>query len=309
MKLKNKSIFILIVFSIITNWSYAQSGFIGKKHEASFDISSAIFGTIGGSYKYSYSKRSSMILDLGLISKSSDKLNSYSNLNTFVPAAKFNGLMMGIGILWNSKSAGMNMPIGYYTGFSIDYVKGKLTNTIPKHQLSETVEWTTYALNYNENHTAYYQTNTNDLDYTFNASGYHFNFYYGKNLYLAKNIVMDLCIKWGFAYYAYKPTNFTAYPVNTNNSYLSEPKHVGYANSGGYTIYDKSDDIYYIKNGGFNLLPNLYPSAIADQVNNSGSKATSSDLLLYGSSGIETAKTLRVFKFILLPQIKVGYLF
>ncbi|MEY4877229.1 MAG: hypothetical protein RL708_2378 [Bacteroidota bacterium] len=308
MKLKNKNIYTIIGFILFSQLAFAQSGFIGKKHEASLDISSAIFGTVGGSYKYSYSKRSAMIIDLGYMNKSKEKMNNSTKLNSFVPAAKFNGIMVGIGILWNSKSAGMNMPIGYYTGFSIDYVKGKLANTVPRRQLSETLEWKQYDYNgYISSFSRDGATNARDIEYTFNTSGYHFNFYYGKNIYLAKNITLDLCIKWGLAYYRYKPSNFTAFPVNSYNYNSTEPDHIGSPNEGGYTIY--KDGVYYIKNRGFNLLPDLYSSSLASQINSNGSSSASYNVLFNGNGAIEKANTINKFKFIMLPQIKIGYLF
>jgi hypothetical protein len=252
-----------------------------------------------------------LIIELGYISKKSNGSSILNKSINDVNNATFNGLMLGIGILWNSRYASMNMPIGYYTGFSIDFVKGNLSNTIPKNMLSERLEWKQY--NYAGYMTTYYNdgtTNTNELIYTFKTSGYHFNFYYGKNIYLSKNITMDLCIKWGFAYYRYKPTNFTPYPVNTYDYNVEEPYHIGSPNEGGYTLYDKTDNIYYIKNSGFNLLPDLYSSAIAQQINADGSiSSSSSSNLLYGNSGLEKASTINKFKFILLPQIKIGYLF
>ncbi|MFM2049459.1 MAG: hypothetical protein RI955_2007 [Bacteroidota bacterium] len=304
------TIYFLLIFSF--QLSFAQSGFIGKKHEIGIDFYSPIFNNMYNcSYKYSYKKGRSFLVNLGHLKKHSDKLNNSNNLDTYVPAADFNGIITGLGILWNSKNVGMNMPIGYYTGFNIDFIKGKLTNIIPKYQLNEEVSWTAKTL-YS---TGYYTfnangwTNSQELHYNFNVSGYNFNLYYGKNIYLFKNICLDVCLKTGFGYYRYKPNNFTAYPGNLYYDIIACPKRVGIPNEGGYTVYDNVDDVYYVKTSGFNLMPNMYPQSIFNYINSSGGNLTKTDLGIWNSGKLETARTLHKFKFIFYPQIKLCYLF
>ena len=311
MKLKNKSILLITLISLLqSNVSFSQSGFIGKKNEVSLDIVNIPFGNINGSYKYSYAKRKSLIIDLGYLSKKSDASSILNNSINNVYGTKFNGLMFGVGLLWNSSYASMNMPIGYYTGFSIDLVRGKLTNTIPKNQLSENIEWSEMnSFGYVSGGSSSNYKNKNDLEYTFKTSGYHFNFYYGKNTYLTKNLTLDFCLKFGFAYYRYKPSNFTPYPIYTNNSNVVEPKHVGIPNNGGYTIYDKSENVYYSKERGFNLEPTLYPSVFRGVLNSDIIDGSSSSFNYNNYGHLEQAKTLTKLKFLLLPQIKIGYLF
>jgi hypothetical protein len=303
---KNNLKFLLVGLFFCIQTSFAQSGFIGKKNEVSFDATSIAFGKVNGSYKYSYSKRTSLIANFGIQNTSKGSSNSNRLIDAYVPAAKCNGLLLGLGFLWNSKASGMNMPIGYYTGFSIDYFSGKLINTIPKGQLSEELKWTDAGVYYTQSYSSLGYSNSNNLNFNFKISGYNFNFYYGKNIYLAKSFTLDILLKLGIGYYLYKPSNFTAYPSDNPNAY--KPKKVGYLGTGSYSVYDKTEGVYYIKNGDFNLLPDLYPTAIASQIYNGGSGTSSSTLFLHGA-GFDQPKTIHYFKIIALPQIKVGYLF
>ncbi|MFM2226647.1 MAG: hypothetical protein RJA07_2849 [Bacteroidota bacterium] len=311
MNLKNKNIYIIIGLMLFSQFVFAQSGFIGKKHEVGIDLYNAVFtGKYMASYKYSYSKRASLIVDAGLIHHSekgtSATTNATNTLDGYIPDASFSGKLLGIGILWNSKSAGMNMPIGYYTGFSIDYVSGTLNNTIAAQKMYDDVKFTFYNSYGYSQQSSIQMPNNSELSYGFKTTGYNFNFYYGKNIYLAKNLVLDLCIKWGFAYYRFTPSNFTPYPSYDYNYNGTTQFEVGTPYQGGYTFY--KDGIYYIKSNNFNLQPDVVPRSILNAGNVNGSTLINSSTNIYGIQ-TDKLKTYNKFRLLLIPQIKIGYLF
>jgi hypothetical protein len=315
----NKKIIVLLLVIFSSPIVKAQSGFMGKKNNLDFDVFGMVSGNYGFNYKLSYSKRTSLLLNFNYthnistptnsIINSNNYYNSQNNLDLYIPKAIFNGFTGGLGFVWNSGYAGMNMPIGYYTGFSFEVCKGSLQNIIPMSSITSEIKYTEVSpWGGYDSKTIYYYPNKYDLNYDFKVTGFHFNLFYGKNIYIAKNICIDLGLKTGVAYYSYKPNNFKGYPISTSSYNSLEPKHTGNANDEGYTIY--SDDIYYSKTENFNLIPNLYPKNIYDL---SGALGIGEESLIssnnYNYSSIDSPTSYHRLKFILSPQIKIGYLF
>ncbi|MFM2049458.1 MAG: hypothetical protein RI955_2006 [Bacteroidota bacterium] len=317
MKLKNK-IFFLFLF-VITQSAFAQSGFIGKKHEVSFDLYNSIFkGQYDLNYKYSFSKHSSLLLNASLVKSKviardwnpQLKVNILDNIQ---PNASCSGAKAGIGILWHSKTSNLNMPVGYYTGFSLEYYKGSLINTIPAGRVREDVQTIKDSGVYMLYNTTPH-TNKYDLIFPFKVNGCNMNFFFGKNIYLLKNITLDLSLRLGLAYYSFKPTNFaTNFPdVDINRTNDLWPAHVG-TTYGGYILYDDKEDIYYIKNSFF-LMPDMTPRILG--IEGHVTPLSSYHLLFTnnqyyengGSKYIATPVFHKMF-LIYIAQIKIGYLF
>jgi len=275
---KNLNNLLLIFLIFLCNKSSAQSGFIGKKNSIDIDISHISSGGIYTNYKYSFSKRASLITSFGFLKRHVDTLNNLQNINEFVPAADFKGVLGGIGILWNSKDAGMNMPLGYYTGVSFDFVTGNLVNTIPKYKIFK----------------GYYYDIINrvELKYTFKVNSYNFNIHYGKNIYIAKNICLDLSLKTGVSYSTYFVTNHTPSP--------------NIAGGSTYFLYDKDRNLYFGKYDRFNLLPNSYPRIFYNLLHKDGTRLTQS--YSFNSNNVQKIY-IHALNLIFMPQVKVSYLF
>jgi hypothetical protein len=204
----------------------------------------------------------------------------------------------------------MNMPIGYYTGISLDFFIGKLTNIIPANFLNETMEWNGNGQYGYGSYSTYNKTNPNKIEFPFMVTGYNFNLFLGKNTYLGKNITLDIFTKLGLGYFSFKPTNFTAYPSAPFGSSITEPNRVGGNASGAYSVYDKVEGVYYIKRGGFNLFPDFYSYPIHKALKPNGYSPSGENIWgYYIYSGSNKPYTYHRIKLIVYPQIKIGYLF
>lgn len=179
---------------IMQSPAFSQSGYMGKKHEVSFDLANPLLqGMYQLEYKFSIEKHLSLVANYAM----QNYENSLPNKSLTIGNSTFSGghinsegSMFGLGVAYNSPTAGMAMPIGYYFSFTYQ----RINNDLNEH-FEET-----------------------DEPLTFEHSGNLLQFTYGRNYNIYKNINLSLNLNLGIYFGSIeKPENFSGKTIDSED--------------------------------------------------------------------------------------------
>ena len=167
------AISVYIFLSPCTGHTQSPGGFLNKKNEVSVDLLEPFNHIANIWYKYSFHKHCALSLYLGREFGKSDiyKYFEDSDVVEIYGAKENRSIEYGIGIILNSPATGMPLPLGNYFGMS-----------------------------YFRNHVSRYSEHIDStgLSYKYSSKGYSVRWFWGREMYIAKNFVFDYNFSIGF---------------------------------------------------------------------------------------------------------------
>ncbi len=298
-----KTILLVIVVLIFQNNFTAKAqteGFLGKRHQLQYDAFGTVYqGIFGFTYSYAVSKHFMLQGSFGIQSKSYDvdftSTNEGNNniinssLTSHINASRF-----ALSFLWNGSEAGLNLPVGYYSGFSLKYMTSNVVNTVATGKM-----YSIDYYDYNTNTNSGYQLNNTPLNFNAKVKSYGITWVFGKNYYLDKNITLDLAGEFGFAYYSFDFYNAQS-TYNTSNSYTTTNDSRGYI----YQLDDVPTPFYDFI--GKKIATQIFnPFKSVDGTNVTNQKYYYITKIPFSTDGERALG----FRLIFIPSIKLGYIF
>jgi hypothetical protein len=296
-----KHFFVVLILLIFIQKSQAQStvGFLKRKNQIAFDaFNAAYFGIYGLEYGHCFSKHFMLKFSFGIQHKSYDGIEYSSgdgNGSTLLYSgtSTIDAKRVSLSFIYNSQAAGLNLPIGYYAGFSIKKIFATVYNPIPAGKF--------WGSTYDETNATYdYYLNHSQLNFDEKVRTLAFTIILGKNYYLSNGITLDLSFETGFAIYTFKYINYVMPPNSFSNYYDLKPYYTN--DDLGNSFSTDNPPTPFKEAFGDGVFNNIFLSGKHDSKSYYYTDKSSLSGGAYSSSFVGA-------KIVFLPSIKLGYIF